>query len=149
VAALTGYFDASGAPDQGTILVVGGFISFEARWREFENRWKVALREAGIECFHMGEFINRKGQFVGWKQRRREKFLNSLAQIIVDTTVRSYASTVVLEDWNKVNQQYGLSEADFQPYALAGWSCVTRILSWCGGVGQLVEKHLSIIDAAS
>jgi hypothetical protein len=37
MAALTGYFDASGAPDQGTILVVAGFISFEPRWLQFGN----------------------------------------------------------------------------------------------------------------
>ncbi len=93
---LTGHFDASGAPDQGTILVVGGFISSESRWYEFETRWSAALRQAGLACFHMEEFINRKGEFVGWKQRPRERLLNKLGQIVVDTVVRSYASIVGL-----------------------------------------------------
>ncbi len=130
---LTGHFDASGAPDQGTILVVGGFISSESRWYVFETRWSAALRQAGLACFHMEEFINRKGEFVGWKQRPRERLLNKLGQIVVDTVVRSYASIVVLDDWNEVDQEYELAENDFQPYALAGWSCVGRTLGWCKG----------------
>src|SRR4030081_1847472 len=67
---LTGYFDASGAPDQGTVLVAGGFISSEARWLQLEEPWNVALRDASIQCFHMSEFINRKGEFEGWTQSR-------------------------------------------------------------------------------
>lgn len=128
---LAGYFDASGHPDQGSLLVVGGFISFENRWQAFEPRWNKVLAEAGITCFHMSEFINRKGEFIGWKQRKRERFLGALAQIVVETVVWNFASTVVLTDWNKINQDYKLAENNFQPYALAGWSCVQRTLGWC------------------
>lgn len=128
---LTGYFDASGAPDQGTILVVAGFISFESRWLEFERRWNAALRDAGIGCFHMSELINRKGEFARWQQRARERLLNRLGQIVVDTVVRNFGCIIVLDDWNKVNQEYKLAENDFQPYALAGWSCADRVIDWC------------------
>jgi hypothetical protein len=108
VAVVTGYFDASGAPDQGTVLVVAGFISFESRWLEFEHRWNAALRDAGITCFHMGELINRKGEFVRWKQRKRERFLSKLIQIVIDTVVQNFGCIVVLDDWNKVNQEHEL-----------------------------------------
>jgi hypothetical protein len=131
VSVLTGYFDASGAPDQGTVLVVAGFISFESRWLEFERRWNAALRDAGITIFHMGELINRKGEFAGWKQRKRERLLSKLIQIVIDTVVQNFGCIVVLDDWNKVNQDYELAENDFQPYSLAGWSCADRVLDWC------------------
>jgi hypothetical protein len=132
VAVLTGYFDASGAPDQGSVLVVSGFIAFESFWLEFEDRWNAVLRDAGITCFHMNEFINCKGEFEGWKQKqkKRERLLEKLGGIIVRTVLRSYACVVVLEDWNKANQEYELAENDLQPYALAGWDCVLRILGW-------------------
>jgi hypothetical protein len=138
VAALTplvGYFDASGHPNQGTVLVVGGFISFEARWLQFESRWNKTLREAGVTCFHMSEFINRKNEFAGWNQRKREHFLATLGHIIIDSVVCNFGSTIVLADWNKANQEYELAECDFQPYALAGWSCVQRVFGWCEGHG--------------
>jgi hypothetical protein len=131
VTVLTGYFDASGAPDQGTVLVVAGFISFESRWLEFERRWSAALRDGGITCFHMGELINRKGEFARWKQAKRERFLAKLIQVVIDTVVQNFGCIVVLNDWNKVNEDYKLAENDFQPYALAGWSCADRVIDWC------------------
>jgi hypothetical protein len=133
VAALTGYFDASGTPDKGAVLVVGGFISFEPRWLEFETRWNKALQKENVKIFHMTDFINGKNEFAGWKSkpRKQERLLNALGQIVVDSVVWNFASTVVLDDWRTVNQEYELEENDLQPYALAGWSCVKRTLSWC------------------
>jgi hypothetical protein len=96
-----------------------------------ETRWNTALRVAQITRFHMSEFINCKGEFTGWKQKMRERLLNTLGQIVVDSVVRSFASIVVLDDWNNSNQKYELDESDLQPYALAGWSCVERSLDWC------------------
>lgn len=128
---VTGYFDASGAPDQGAVLVVAGFISFEARWLQFEDRWNSALRDAGITCFHMNELINRKGEFDGWKQRQRERLLEKLGQIIADTVVENFGCIVLLDDWKKVNQEYELAKNNFQPYPLAGWSCADRVADWC------------------
>jgi len=137
VAFLTGYFDASGAPDQGTVLVVGGFISFEARWLQFETRWNKVLQQEGITCFHMNEFINCKGEFRRWKnkEKKRKRLLDALARIVVGTVVYNFGSVVVLDDWAKTNREYALAENDFQPYALAGWSCVQLVLDWCKGHG--------------
>ena len=131
VAALTGYFDASGAPDQGTVLVVAGFISFESRWSEFEKRWNLALNDAGLTGFHMNELINRNAEFAGWKPGTRRRFLHKLTQIVSDTAVQNFGCIVVLDDWRKVNDDYKLAENDFQPYALAGWSCADQVLDWC------------------
>ncbi len=131
VTVLTGYFDASGHPNQGEVLVVSGFISTEPRWLQFERRWNDALKSAGISCFHMNEFINRSGEFAGWNQGKRERLLKTLGRIVVDTVIWSFAAVVVLEDWRKANKEYQLAENDFHPYALAGWSCVQRALGWC------------------
>jgi hypothetical protein len=116
VATLTGYFDASGAPDQGTVLVVGGFLSFEARWLEFERRWNEVLRLARLSCFHMTEFIICKNEFRSWKnkEKKRRRLLNDLIQIIRDTVVCNFGSIVVLDDWEKTNREYELAESDFQ-----------------------------------
>ena len=98
MAALTGYFDASGAPDQGTVLVVAGFISFESRWSEFEKRWNLALNDAGLTGFHMNELINRNAEFAGWKPGTRRRFLHKLTQIVSDTAVQNFGCIVVLDD---------------------------------------------------
>jgi hypothetical protein len=81
----------------------------------------------------MSEFINCKGEFRGWKnkEKKRRRLLDALAPIIVGTVVHNFGSVVVLDDWAKINREYALAENDFQPYALAGWSCVQRALEWC------------------
>lgn len=148
VMALTAYFDASGAPHQGTVLVVAGFLSFERRWLELERRWSKLLTEAGIECFHMTDFINCKREFADWKgkDKTRQKFLESLGRIVVDGVVKSFASYVVLEDWRQVEKDYQLSENDFQPYSLAGWSCIERVRSWCDEHGYDKKQALFVFE---
>jgi hypothetical protein len=129
---LTGYFDASGAPNQGTILAVAGFISFEPRWLQFESEWRKALAKEGVECFHMTEFIfNKKGDFKRWGQGRRERFITALGKIVAKTVVKSFASYVVLDDWKEANRKYKLVEHDYHPYVIASWSCVQRVQDWC------------------
>jgi hypothetical protein len=83
----------------------------------------------------MTEFITCKGEFLNWTDKARAKPLESLLRIILDTVVCNFGSTVFLDDWNTVNQEYELAENDFYPYALAGWSCTQRTLGWCDGHG--------------
>jgi hypothetical protein len=128
---VTFYGDASGAPDQGLVLVVAGFISFESRWKSLEKEWKQALANEKVEYFHMGELINGKPPYRGWNQRRKKRLVDKLAAIVARNVVKSFASYVVLDDWNKANQQYQFAECDYYPYAIAGWSCVDRVLQWC------------------
>jgi hypothetical protein len=148
VATLTGYFDASGAPDQGTVLVVGGFMSFESRWIQLEPRWNKALRKEGIKCFHMSDLINGKKEFEGWKTKpdKQRRLLMALIQILKETVVCSFGSIVVLDDWEKTNREYALAENDFQPYSLAGWSTVQRALRWCKTNGYRVPPPLFIFE---
>ena len=133
VTALSAYFDASGHPDQGTVLAVGGFLSFEPRWKELETRWAEVLKDAGIKIFHMNHLITNKGEYVSWKgqDKKKAKFLGRLAAIIADCVQQSFASCVILDDWRRANQEYELEESDFQPYSLAGWSCVNQVTAWC------------------
>ncbi len=133
VAVLTGYFDAAGHPKQGNVLVVGGFISFEPRWCEFERLWTTALQKAGIQQFHMTDFINNSHQFKGWEKRSSDKrrLLTELIKVVVKTVVLSFASVVILDDWRRANKDYALAERDFLPYSIAGWSCVERVRGWC------------------
>ena len=135
---VTGYFDASGAPNQGLVLCVAGFTSFEQRWEKLECEWRQALAKEHVSIFHMTEFVfakQRKGQkkneFAGWSTERRQSLLRTLAKIVARNVIKSYASYVVLEDWQEANRQYKLAEYDYHPYVIASWACIYRILDWC------------------
>jgi hypothetical protein len=135
---VTGYFDASGAPNQGLLLVVAGFISFEQRWLQLECEWSKALAKEHVKLFHMTDFVfgkQRKGakpnEFAGWGEGRRKAFITTLGKIVAASVIKSFASYVVLEDWREANRQYKLAEYDYHPYVIASWSCVRRVQDWC------------------
>ena len=137
---LTGYFDGSGAPHQikNKVLIVGGFVATEDRWLIFEDAWRTLLDKEGIQCFHMSDFIVCKRAFADWKNkdRKRKAFLSALCDVVIELRPISFASGVNLWDWQLVNLNYELEENNFQPYALAGWSCIGRMRDWCDANGH-------------
>ena len=131
--ALSAYFDASGHPQDGTLLVVSGWLSFQGRWRQFEEEWAAALTEADVEYFHMKDFTQSRGQFEGWrgKDKKREKLLKRLIATIHRNLPEGFAGTVLLPDWALVNSRYMLAENKLTPYPLCGRSCVQQVYRWC------------------
>jgi len=78
------YCDRSGQPPY---TAVAGAIATVSKWRSFDEQWTRALKDEGLEYFHMSDFAQSVGQFaVGWKnnEKRRRAFLLRLAKIMVD-----------------------------------------------------------------
>ena len=128
---VTGYFDASGHPDSGTVLVVSGFVSSDARWERFERQWNEVLAAAGIRVFHMRDFTQSTGEFEVWKgdEEKRKSLLSDLIEIVVNSASVFYsvAGAVVVKDWHQCNRDYRLEESDLQPYSIGGWLCVNQV----------------------
>lgn len=130
---LIAFFDASGTPNSGAILVVSGFISTAKRWKQFEREWAQLLREAKIPYFRMSEFNSHQGPFKAWrgKDNKRQAFLRRLLRIVVSHAAQSFAAGVVLADWQRCNTYYQLDEKDFSPFSLCAWTCIDRVREWC------------------
>ena len=82
MAALTGYFDASGKASNpfAIELVVSGFISTPKKWNQFEQYWQALLDEFDLPYFHMREFAPSKGRVQGTgkaKKNEEENFCNN------------------------------------------------------------------------
>lgn len=89
VAMVWGYFDESGEHDKCTghftRLTIAGAIAPCEVWQIFSARWKVILQKAGITTmFHMVDFENRRGPFVGWSEEKRRIVLNQLLDEIIE-----------------------------------------------------------------
>jgi hypothetical protein len=138
VAALTAYFDASGAQHSGTELVVSGFVSTVDKWRRFEEKWQQMLDEANLPYFHMKEFAPSVGIFQSWKgkETKRRKFLAKLIDITVDHIEQSFAAGVLLRDWRTCNRLYRLKEENFEPYSLCGWTCIEEVYRYCDEIAE-------------
>jgi len=127
----TGYFDASGHPNQGVALSVAGFVATAEQWIEFEKNWKAALSAYDVAELHMKDFGPGAGEFASWKddKRRRRLFLERLINVIKTRTRHSFVSCVMLEGFRKVDEHYPLSEMN-KPYALAGITCIDKVRTW-------------------
>lgn len=131
MAMFTGYFDASGAPDQGAALSVAGFVAKAEQWIEFERNWKEALKAYGVTDLHMKDFGPGAGQYASWKddKRKRRLFIERLVNIIKTRVRHSFVNSVMLADYRKVDELYPLSEMN-KPFALAGSACIEKVRRW-------------------
>src|SRR4030088_1980187 len=76
--AVTAYFDESGHHASTRVVAMGGAIAGPNQWGEHRQRWKETLGRYGVNVFHMTDFENRQGEFLGWNENRRRELLSDL-----------------------------------------------------------------------
>jgi hypothetical protein len=83
MALLAAYFDKSGDVD-GPLVSVAGYIAGGMQWECLDEKWKKAMGEAGVQDFHMSEFMTGhkrpESEFnkQDWPQVRRDQLMNKL-----------------------------------------------------------------------
>ncbi|HXX17022.1 MAG TPA: hypothetical protein VEJ47_19125 [Candidatus Eremiobacteraceae bacterium] len=91
------YFDASGHPNNTSVLAVAGFIADADQWIEFDRNWKEVLNrpDFGISSLHMKDFCHSTGEFAAWRndEQRRRAFLSALIEIIKIRVRHSFMRT--------------------------------------------------------
>src|SRR5713101_5255072 len=133
IAGYSAYFDASGHPDRRSELTVAGFASTVKKWTRFDLGWNEILKSEGIKVSHMTDFVSSQGEFaVGWKGEtsKRKAFIDRLAQCIKLNVNKSFRTTLVIADFNSVNELYQLEEFLGRPYALCSMVCTCTLRQW-------------------
>jgi hypothetical protein len=142
----TAYLDASGAQDTA-MMSVGGFISNVNDWKSFENDWKRALARAKVPYFHMKKFTVHKAPFDNMKWRR-EEYRKEFLSALIDTIARNVDFFVVnilrISDWEHVNKEFCMREAQLTPFAVAGCGALLGVEEWCRQHG-VPWNHMKII----
>jgi len=118
------------------------------KWGNFERDWRPLLKDAKVPYFQMKQFAPSTGIFALWKndEPRRREFLANLINITVKYVEQSFAAGVLLKDWQKCNLDYQLSEADFSPYSLCGWTCIDEVYQWCDSQGHKRDEVLFMFE---
>src|SRR6185437_6194448 len=105
------YMDESGIHDGAHVCVVAGYWGSVKKWKRLETRWGEILRNANepsLAEFHSTEFWyadgKRKGVFAMWSDAKADKFINDLADCIVDTKVFPTSAALVANDWKQLNK---------------------------------------------
>lgn len=84
VVSLVCYLDDSGSDKGQPIVALGGYITPFDQWQEFEAKAGKYLLDQGIEYIHAIDLRKGSGEFSGWGEPDRVKFLAELYEIAKD-----------------------------------------------------------------
>ncbi len=126
------YFDDSGKSDQGSVLVVAGYIATVDQWKSYDKKWGLVLDCYNVEYFQSRQFIHSTEQFEKWKgdETKRLSFIKTLISITTEYVLHGFSCGVSLADWERVNAIYSLEECHYLPFALCGWHCIKEAQQW-------------------
>jgi hypothetical protein len=129
MAAVNGYFDASGEKDSTQVLAVGGVLAPAEKWISFEGKWSEHLKAFDVPALHMKTFAHSVKEFSHMRddQPKRRRFLNGLLWILEEHLEFSAACAIHIPDYRRIDAKYQLSER-YKPYTLACLTCASAIL---------------------
>ncbi|MCH8041010.1 MAG: DUF3800 domain-containing protein [Nitrospinae bacterium] len=141
VMALTSYLDDSGKyEDPGCkICCVGGCVSPEDAWKEFNTEWKAVLDQYGVPYLHMKEYAHSSGEnFGSWKddEEKRRTFLSALMDIIERKVMCVVGATVPIQAFDMLTPDqkrmvldpfFMCTQEAFHGSSAAGWAWRQKI----------------------
>ena len=101
-------------------------------WSRFRRDWRKVLDPLGIGEFHMTDFIAGERDFKAWKDKpeRQMQVVKRLIAVIKRHSHFSPATTILLRDWNVLNEKYRLKECRATPYAIASVGVINKSIQW-------------------
>ena len=125
------YFDDSGS-EENIAFAVAGYVSSVEQWKKFDQEWDKILSDYGISVFHMREFTQSKGEFIGLEGQDddRKRLLERLIGTIKVRVQKSFGCIVNPRDFEATNQKYLLKEALGNIYAFCGRYCAGHVRQW-------------------
>lgn len=88
--------DETGTDERSPYTAVGGAVSTVERWGKLETAWSKLLSRSKVSAFHTKEFEGEAGDFAGWSNFKRKRFVKAQEKIIRENTLFKVA--VGLED---------------------------------------------------
>lgn len=141
MAFVTAYFDESYKSPNPSVYTVAGYISTDRRWIKFQKAWMALLNQEvkaqwrkvyGPDkplIFHMTDFNNPHNKIYGnWKPEKKNWFLGELHKIIKKSYIRSFASGVIVADYDELSdeQKYAIGST----HLFVSINCAKQIAGW-------------------
>jgi uncharacterized protein DUF3800 len=125
----TAYFDESG--DQ-RIKVFAGFVAANEQWERFEKEWRDVLTRFEAPPLHMRTFAHSIDEFATWKgdEQRRRGFLKALIGVILIRTRTSFATAVLVDDFEDVARRYPNIREHYTPFGMAANGSIVKVAKW-------------------
>jgi len=93
------YMDESGTHEASKAVAVGGYLARWEQWKKFRRRWNRLLQKYEVADFHMKNIAHFRREFEGWKEDRRNSFLEGAAAIIRKHTILALGLGFVTADY--------------------------------------------------
>lgn len=142
---LRGYFDESGTHDTSNAVAVAGYISTPEQWEIFTTEWTSALRDWGLEYFHMTDFANRANEYRCWSDQDRRFRFARLLSIINRHALASIATVIPAKSYDVIFTKQARRFTG-GPYGVAAACCfmeaarVLQPLYPSAGISYVFEK---------
>ncbi len=142
MAVFSAHFDESGTPeDPHRVLTVAGCVSSVEKWKRFETAWRKIIHDAGLPdgtVFHMNRFARNLPPYDQFKGQSKQKaaLISSLVQCVKRHINKAFSVTVVLKDWERINQRYHAASSLGYPYPFCGRTCVAEVAKWARKKGN-------------
>ena len=130
LAMITAYYDDSGSYGDTKALVVCGFVSSIDQWLLFERDWRVVLKmpQFDLEHLHMKD-LRSHPKFKDNLPLQRDLF-ERLQNILRVRTTRTFAGSILLDDYDRVNTDYRVSEDLGPPAVVAAEMAIVKMMTW-------------------
>jgi hypothetical protein len=136
------YIDDSGHPADKPYVIAAGFVSTEAQWLIFEEKWRDCLLRLGLDAaFHMTDFMSRP-----LKSLKRDWILGTLVNLIKAHTHQRFVAAVDMAAYKKVNEKYALEEWLGAPFALAARNIAKDVRVWQKEEFQAEDRLLIFVE---
>jgi hypothetical protein len=120
------YLDDSGHPIDRPFILLAGFISTEAKWLEFDPKWRATLKEHRIEePFHMTDF-----ERVHRKDPEKWTKLHALIDLILEYTEAHLIVGMDMLAYKKLNAIYPLEEFIGTPVSIIAREVWKHLERW-------------------
>ena len=124
VLTIAGYFDESGTHSGSDTVAVAGYLAVPAAWEHFEQEWRVALADFGLDAFHMTDFANRAQVYEGWEEHEYRDRFARLVDIINRHVLCSIGAAIPMSAYREAFSTEATG-AHAAPYVLATSMCIT------------------------
>lgn len=120
------YLDDSGHPVDKPFLVLGGLVSTEARWIEFERPWREVLKERKISFpFHATDFFSDRA-----KDPKLKHIVSDLVRVISNHVEAAFSVGLEMAAYKAANRVRRLEEFSGAPIAMISRSLREEINKW-------------------
>jgi hypothetical protein len=112
---LTCYLDDSGTSNE-PFVTIAGYLGPYPNWIAFESAAHPILDKARVSVVHGRKLYNTKGDFAGWKIRKKEKFVSALQEKLKEPVLfgmtysiekQAYERAKLVHGKNKNESAYG------------------------------------------